>query len=136
MDHIILLSTFWSHVAELGNDDMMKIFLATGQALVTLASTLDYISISALVEATHSINIVSHLSYDTVNAFVTGNFMQFLNPATLTPNDLDNMLKTGSHIVATYSNDGIDATWYINAMLRLQENWTSDAITSVLNYRR
>ena len=110
MDHIILVSTFLSHVAELGNVDMMKIFLATGQALVTLASTLDFISLSALVEATHSINLVSHLSYDSVNAFVTGNFLQFINPATLTPNDFNNMLRTGSHIVATYGTNGIDAT--------------------------
>ena len=136
MDHIITVATFLSHVAELSNVDMMKIFLATGQALVTLASTLDFISLSRLVEATYSSDLVSHLSYTTVKAFVTGNFVQFINPALLTPNDFNNLLTTGSHIVATYGSNGIDATWYINVMTRLQENWTTDTITSVLNYRR
>lgn len=110
MDHIITVATFLSHVAELSNVDMMKIFLATGQALVTLASTLDFISLSRLVEATYSSDLVSHLSYTTVKAFVTGNFVQFINPALLTPNDFNNLLTTGSHIVATYGSNGIDAT--------------------------
>ena len=109
MGIFLTAASYQYYISLLSIADMVAIYQAMGACLLTLASTVDFISITLLVEEVYASGLPGHIPIEAVYALVTGSYMGSVPVMSITPNDLENILSTGSHIIASCGNNGIDA---------------------------
>jgi len=88
--------------------DYQLIFTTMASCLVSLASTTDYISVNSLAQAMLSSGLVNNFSEQQIYSMVCGTFTSYIDPSRLTGPEVANIYRTGTHIVASYMNGGID----------------------------